>query len=145
MACRMACVKDSGHRGVYDFSVDVPAVTDFRSGCLYLAGSPMTEAQRKKRNFRGTKKWKCFRKKMKHVYGGVDYVTQKKLYKGWELHHMDLDETHYQDLSDIGHFMACNKKTHEFIHWAYEYYKNDRQFIKRFTDVLKKMKQINEE
>lgn len=104
----------------------------------------MTENQRRKRNFRKSKRWKQFKAVAKSACEGIDLVTGKKLYKGWQLHHFELDEKNYEKLDDVKKFLCCNRKTHEFLHWAYEYYKKDEDFITRFSAALKIMKDINE-
>lgn len=101
----------------------------------------MTEEQKKKRNFRQSKKWKEFKKLKKKECGGIDKITQKPLHKFWQLHHEDLDADNYQVLND--NFICLNNQTHEFIHWCFRYYINDPAIIDRIKTELDKMKKIN--
>lgn len=99
--------------------------------------------QKLKTKFRKTVKWKRFRTQQKARHGGFDFITKKKLYKGWNLHHMDLDETHYDDVSNESNFIPLNKQTHEFIHWLWRYYADDVTVIGRIVEVMESMKKLN--
>lgn len=101
----------------------------------------MTDEQKKKRNFRQSKKWKEFKKKKKAECGGVDYITQYPLRKGFQLHHLNLRAEDYEDLDQD--FLCCNRMTHEFIHWIWRYYKNDKGIICRLENILDRMFKIN--
>jgi hypothetical protein len=102
----------------------------------------MTDAQRKKRNFRARKVWKDFKAKKKKECGGKDLITLSKLGKHWALHHEDLREENYEVLND--NFLPCNNQTHEMIHWFYRYYVKDPGIIDRLKAEMEKMKAINE-
>lgn len=99
----------------------------------------MSKEQNKKSKFRQSKKWRDWRKTIYHKDGGKDYITQKKLYSGYNTHHLDLRESHYQDLSDQNRFLSLNKKTHDFIHWLYIYWTKDPKILDRIETVLKTM------
>ena len=101
----------------------------------------MNETQKMKRSFRDTSEWKAFRKKKRAESGSLDEITLKNLRKGWELHHEDLDESHYKILND--NFVCLNKLTHKFIHWLYMYYQNDEEILNRIRIVMERMKEIN--
>ena len=101
----------------------------------------MTDEQKKKRNFRQSKKWKEFKKLKKKECGGIDKITQKPLRKFWQLHHEDLEVENYQVLND--NFICLNNQTHEFIHWLWRYYKADENIIDRLKAEMQKMKKIN--
>lgn len=102
----------------------------------------MTQAQKEKRKFRQSKEWKTFRAYMKMWASKKDLITMKPLYKGFELHHQDLNEAHYRNLIPE-HFLPCNKKTHDFIHWLYNYYKTDPEIIDRIKAEMELMQKIN--
>jgi hypothetical protein len=101
------------------------------------------KSQNSKSKFRATSKWKKFRKQLKDERK-VDEVTLSKLYAGWNLHHCDMDEQHYTDVSNPSNFKCLNKKTHDFIHWGYNYYKKDPTFIDRIQSVWDLMKELND-
>ena len=102
----------------------------------------MNETQKAKKKFRQTKTWKDFRKLMFSKSGKIDCITQKPLRKGWQLHHLNLDETQYADLREEN-FICVNRQTHETIHWCYRYFQKDPQIIERIKSVLEKMAEIN--
>jgi hypothetical protein len=99
--------------------------------------------QAEKKSFRGSGIWQKWRNHMKAYANYKDYITGKPLRSGWNCHHMDLDEEHYQDLSDETHFMALSKKTHDLLHFCYTYYSKDENFIWRLKDALDRMVEIN--
>lgn len=103
----------------------------------------MTDIAKKKANFRGSKVWTEFRK-YKREHDCVDYVTRKKLTPSYNLHHMDLDPDHYQDISNPDNFACLNSKTHDLVHHLYLYYRKDPDVINRLRDVLERMVEINE-
>ena len=103
----------------------------------------MNEAQKKKRNFRNSKKWKDFRHKKNVEQKGLCFITHKKLPKGATLHHLDLDDSHYSDISKPENFVYLCKSMHEVIHTIWRYYKNDPEVIDRIIEVLEKMRELN--
>lgn len=104
----------------------------------------MTEAQKKKKRFRNSKKWKEFRHTIHVKFKGKDPITGKKLLKGSECHHLDLNEDNYDKMNE-DNFIPLNKLSHKFIHWSYGYYREDRDFVNRLKFWLDKMLEINNE
>lgn len=102
----------------------------------------MTDKAKAKAKFRRSSKWLSFRRKLKYKRK-VDALTQKPLLPGFNLHHIRMDEKFYEDLSDEYLFECLNKQSHQFLHWAFNYYKNDVEFITRLEDLLKRMKENN--
>jgi len=102
----------------------------------------MTESQKRKRKLRTSKNWK-FKKlsEMKRAEG-KDEITLKPLRKGWQLHHNCLDENQYENMDNS--FLCCNRKTHDFVHWLFIYYKNDVTIIDRIKKEMEEMKGANE-
>lgn len=100
----------------------------------------MNNTQRAKRNFRKTKRWNDFRKTMKELSNSTDIITQKPLYKGWNLHHRHIsaNDEQYTNIDDTNDFIALNVQTHDFLHWLYRYYVNDKDILKRIEEELNK-------
>jgi hypothetical protein len=90
-----------------------------------------------KAKFRQRKCWKDFREHMKEVSENKDFITKSKLYKTWNLHH--LDPEHYELLED-DKFVALNSMTHDFVEWLYKYYRKDPDVLERIRNVMEKMK-----
>lgn len=99
----------------------------------------MTDTQKMKRNFRGRKVWKLKKLREKKRAGGKDEITLKPLRKGWQLHHEDLREENYTLMND--NFICLNNKTHDFIHWLWAYWKDDREIIGRIEREMKRMEE----
>lgn len=101
----------------------------------------MTEVQKKKRKFRESKKWKLKKLSEKTRADNKDEITLRPLRRGWQLHHMNLNEKDYEDMKQP--FLCCNILTHKFIHWLYVYYRTDEEIIDRIKKALEKMKEEN--
>ena len=95
-----------------------------------------------KKQFRQTKEWKCFREQMKEKKGGRDALTLQKLRKGWNLHHCDLDAANYRVLEE-SRFECLNNKSHDVVHFLFNYYKKDPSVIYRLEIILHKMVLLN--
>nr|DAW67878.1 MAG TPA: hypothetical protein [Caudoviricetes sp.] len=75
-----------------------------------------------RRKFLASPEWKAFRL-TKQITQPTDEITGAKLYRGWNLHHLDLNSEHYDQL-DPSHFACLNVKSHEVIHAIW---RQDRQ------------------
>lgn len=99
--------------------------------------------QSKKTKFRATKKWKEFRNHMRELQK-TDPVTGQKLSKLFNLHHLDLNEEHYEDISNEDNFICLNQKTHACVHFFFSKSKPKqwRERLKRIIPILKKMEKL---
>lgn len=100
--------------------------------------------QKNKTKFRASKKWKEFRDK-KRKEQKVDPITGAKLTRMANLHHLDLNEEHYEDLSDESHFVFLNQAMHKTVHALFLKSK-PREWRKRvlaLIKILKEMENIN--
>lgn len=102
----------------------------------------MTSSQKMKTTFRSSAKWKKFRSWIKKERR-VDAVTGKPLLKGFNVHHCDLNEQHYTDISNPDNFECLNRTSHKVIHWLYRY-SNWRDVLFNIGRILEKMEKINE-
>lgn len=102
----------------------------------------MTSTAKAKAKFRKTAKWKRFRALVKKLSEGKDAVTRSPLRGGFQLHHMDLRPENYENLI-VENFCACNRKTHELIHFLFRYYQKDAGVIGRLEEIMKKMGELN--
>lgn len=94
-----------------------------------------------KKKFRSTKKWKDFRDKIRHEQK-IDPITGQKLTRMANLHHMLLDESKYEDLSNEDNFVFLNQLSHKCIHFL----ANKKDWRKRLLNMIalvKKMAKIN--
>ena len=95
-----------------------------------------------KAKFRQSKEWKEFRKKVFDKQDGKDIITGKKLYKGYNTHHLDMSAENYDKLIEEN-FVALNKQTHETVHTLFRYYQKDPNILDRLKEVLDRMKELN--
>lgn len=94
---------------------------------------------REKSKFRATSIWKKFRQLLK-LERKVDFVTKKPLRKGFQVHHCDLNENHYQDLNPLN-FVTVNRNSHKIIHEIYRY--DWRMILENLAIVFEKMDELN--
>jgi len=100
--------------------------------------------QKWKTKFRASKEWKEFRDRMREKQK-VDPVTGAKLTRMANLHHKDLDEANYTDLSDEDDFVFVNQMTHKCIHFLFSKSKPKewRRRIEKLIEILEDMERIN--
>lgn len=112
------------------------------SYCKFAIFQIMNAAERKK--FRYSEAWKNFRKRI-IVKQKVDPVTGSKLTKMCNLHHCDLNEDHYDDISNEDNFVALNYETHSLVHFLFSKSKPRawRDKIKALIKILEKMEELN--
>ena len=100
--------------------------------------------QKLKTKFRGSKEWKEFRAHMRDKQK-VDPITGAKLTRMANLHHKDLNEDHYTDISDESHFVFLNQAMHKTVHSLF--LKSDpkawRKRVLALIRILKDMERIN--
>lgn len=95
-----------------------------------------------KAKFRATKAWKEFRKKIFDKQNGKDFITGKKLYKRYNVHHLDMSAENYSNLVEEN-FVALNKQMHDTVHVLFRYYQKDKTILDRVKQVLDKMDELN--
>lgn len=100
----------------------------------------MNNSQKKKRNFRASKKWKAFRKTIMQRQKGVDPITKSKLKGKWCLHHrhVSASDEEYCDISKSEEYVAILATTHKMLHFLYNYYKKDPLILNRIEEEFKK-------
>lgn len=95
-----------------------------------------------KAKFRATKVWNEFRKRIFDKQDGKDIITGKKLYRGYNVHHLDMSAENYDQLTEEN-FIAVNKQTHETLHFLFRYYQKDPTVLDRLKTFLEKMNELN--
>lgn len=96
----------------------------------------------KKSKFRQSKEWKEFRKRIFDKQDGKDIITGKKLYRGYNVHHLDISAENYDKLIEEN-FVALNKQTHEALHFLFRYYQKDTAILDKLKTVLDRMNELN--
>ena len=96
-----------------------------------------------KKEFRKSKEWREFSKTLK-AERKIDALTLAKLRKGSLCHHLDLNPDNYEKLVK-DNFECLNMKSHDVVHFMYNYYKKDRSVLERLKNILDKMVELNNE
>lgn len=94
-----------------------------------------------KERFRKSQEWRDFRTHMAEKFGHKDYITGRKLAKGFNVHHLKTQQEieGYSDISDDTNFIPLNPYSHKLLHYLFTYYKKDKSIIGRLVEVLDKM------
>lgn len=103
----------------------------------------LNDIQKQKKKFRNSSKWLRFRKHISNKFGNKDVITGYPLRKGWNLHHIVLDETKYEDITNEDNFVPLNKQTHETLHICYRYQCLDSSFMDRLKTIVDRMIELN--
>lgn len=97
-----------------------------------------------KNKVRKSKAWKDFRKELIKKQK-ISFISEKKLLKTANCHHLDLSVEHY-DIFDDEHQVMLNRQDHELIHMVYgnERSKKDwKKIIERITQLCELMDKYN--
>lgn len=90
--------------------------------------------------FRKTSAWHKWKAKCR-LHTSKDFITKEPLCRNWNLHHLDLNIQHYDNITDMNRFMPLNPKTHEVIHEIFKWYKKDHKVLDRIKLTLDKMEE----
>lgn len=101
-----------------------------------------SKAQAAKTKFRSSSKWIKFRKHMKGEQK-TDPITGSRLTPTYSVHHKDLNEEHYQDISDPTHFVCLNKTSHDVIHFLWNSHNGWRNALDGIREILEDMERLN--
>lgn len=100
-----------------------------------------------KEKFRKSPEWKEFRSHMAVVFNHRDYITGRRLVKGYNVHHLKVNQEPetYCDLSDESIFIPLNSCCHKLLHYLFSYYKKDKTVLSRLQEILDKMCSLTEQ
>ena len=75
------------------------------------------------------------------LFNHRDYITGKRLIKGFNLHHLKTEQTSetYCDISNENEFIPLNSYCHKMLHYLFTYYQKDHTIIDRLVEILDKM------
>lgn len=93
---------------------------------------------------RKSTEWKDFRKELIKKQK-ISFISEKKLLKNANCHHLDLNVEHY-DIFDDEHQVMLNRQDHELIHAVYgnERIKKDwKKIVERITLLCELMDKYN--
>lgn len=102
--------------------------------------------QAEKTAFRKSKPWKGFRSDLKEERQ-VDELTLMKLTPRFNLHHKDMSNEHYTDISNKDHFACLNKASHDTVHRFFTQFKKKKiggaRYLERFLRLMLQMAKLN--
>ncbi len=94
--------------------------------------------KKENKSFLQSKIWKNFRKVVYQKFHGIDPLTKSKLRKGYKVHHCDQRKSNYYNL-DEERLLPLNSKSHDCVHFLYEYWRKDKSILDRLEEILIKM------
>ena len=111
------------------------------SGARHKKKNKKRHVENQKEKFRKSKEWKEFRGRMAKLFNHRDYITGRKLVKGFNVHHMrtEQDAENYQDISHEEEFIPLNSYCHKMLHYLFVFYQKDQTIIDRLKEILDKM------
>lgn len=87
--------------------------------------------------------WKKLKEEYRKLQKNKCAVTDARLTKTAQLHHLDLDIAHYEDFAS-GNFVLLSVTAHDFVHWLWGKGNNNwRLRLQRISEILEKMEKIN--
>lgn len=102
-----------------------------------------SNAQSAKTKFRRSAKWIKFRRHMK-AKQKTDPITGSPLAPTCSVHHLDMREANYEELSDETRFVALNAQSHETVHFLWQAHGGWRRAVLSLITILKSMERIND-
>jgi len=100
-----------------------------------------------KEKFRKSPEWKEFRSHMAILFNHRDYITGRRLVKGFNVHHLKTDQEveSYCDISNEQNFIPLNSYCHKLLHYLFGHYKKDPTVLVRLKEILDKMCELNKD
>ena len=100
-----------------------------------------------KEKFRKSQEWKDFRSHMAILFNHRDYITGRRLVKGYNVHHLKTEQEAdtYCDISNEANFIPLNSYCHKLLHYLFGYYKKDPTVLVRLKEILDKMCELNKD
>lgn len=108
---------------------------------INLPGASNTEHAKKKNSVRQSSEWRALREEVKQSQR-TDPLTNSRLTKDFNCHHMDMNPDNYSDLSR-DKFVGLNKLSHTVIHFFAEM-KDWRAGVAKLTELLERMEELSD-
>lgn len=105
--------------------------------------SELSDAGKKRIQFRGSLEWKLLKRKMFQSQDGKCAVSGRKLTAHAPLHHLDLDPEHYEQLSDESHFVYLSSDIHDALHTLYRCPVGWKKALDNMAAVMQRMDELN--
>lgn len=110
---------------------------------IYKTRGNKTMRYQDRNEFRKSEEWRNFRNQKAEEQEYKDYITGQPLQENWNLHHLDLNHSHYFDISDKTHFVCLNKKQHNEIHRLFLLDWKNMKLDEKTVIILTKMDELN--
>lgn len=95
--------------------------------------------------FRNSEEWRNFRCQKAEEQNYCDFITGERLKDNWNLHHLDLNQSHYFDISNRNNFVCLNKKQHSLIHKLFLLDWKSMNLDENTVYVLTRMTELNKD
>lgn len=107
------------------------------------AYSELSDGAKRRQCFRGSVAWKALKGQVAHLQNNKCFVSGRPLTSRANLHHLDLDPEHYEQLSDESHFVYLSSDIHDALHTLYRCPVGWRKALDNMAAVMQRMDELN--
>lgn len=107
------------------------------------AYSELSDGAKRRQCFRGSVAWKALKGQVAHLQDNKCFVSGRPLTNRANLHHLDLDLDHYEQIDDISHFVYLSADIHDAVHTLFKCPVGWKKALDNLADVLQRMDELN--
>lgn len=107
------------------------------------AYSELSDAVKRRQCFRGSSAWKALKAKVAQAQGNKCFVSGRPLKSRANLHHLDLDLSHYEQVADMSRFVYLSADIHDAVHTLYKCPVGWKKALENLANVLQRMDELN--
>lgn len=107
------------------------------------AYSELSDGAKRRQCFRGSVAWKALKGQVAHLQNNKCFVSGRPLTNRANLHHLDLDLDHYEQIDDISRFVYLSADIHDAVHTLYKCPVGWRKALGNMAAVMQRMDELN--
>lgn len=107
------------------------------------AYSELSDEAKRRQCFRHSTAWKSLKERIAHLQDNKCFVSGRPLTSKANLHHLDLDLTHYEQIGDITHFVYLSADIHDAVHTLFKCPVGWRKALENLALLLQRMDAVN--
>ena len=105
--------------------------------------STSSESRKNHYRIRNSVEWKMLRRQLIDAQNGKCPVSGRPLGRMATVHHLDMDDAHYGDFTDITKFICVSSTIHEAIHTLYKCPAGWKKALENLAILMQRMDEIN--
>lgn len=107
------------------------------------AYSELSDEAKRRQCFRGSPAWKALKARVAQAQGNKCFVSGRPLKSRANLHHLDLDLSHYEQVDDVSRFVYLSADIHDAVHTLYKCPVGWKKALENLANVLQRMDELN--